>query len=178
LDACHGDTGGPIVKKIIDISTDLITHVHVGIVSFGNGCARPNFPGVYARTSSGYDWIVDQVCNKWKSIDPDFCPDNIPIQSSCSSIGKHNLTILLQTDQYGRETSWELTKESTNEVILSEDRYENSYFNHMVCYVTLNYFTSHFMFSCTYLHSSSSSSFDLNNRNQLVLKKVNLIHLK
>jgi hypothetical protein len=137
LDACHGDTGGPIVKKIIDISTDLITHVHVGIVSFGNGCARPNFPGVYARTSSGYDWIIDQVCNKWNSIDPELCPDNIPIQSNCSSIigqqqQQQNLTISLKTVKLNRGISWKLIKQSTNEVILSEDRYEYSYFNHTV----------------------------------------------
>ena len=106
---------------------------------------------MYARTSSTYDWIVDQVCNKWKSIDPDLCPYNLPLESSnkilsqntCSSIGKHNLTILLQTDQYATETSWKSIKQSTNEVILSEDRYKYSYFSHMVRYVTLNYFTSH-----------------------------------
>ncbi|XP_052738132.1 trypsin-1-like [Bicyclus anynana] len=50
-DSCQGDSGGPAVAS----STQL------GIVSFGVGCARPGFPGVYARVASPgiRDWIKD-----------------------------------------------------------------------------------------------------------------------
>jgi trypsin len=47
-DSCQGDSGGPIV----DSSKTLI-----GLVSFGNGCAQPDFPGVYARTSALLSFI-------------------------------------------------------------------------------------------------------------------------
>jgi trypsin len=43
-----GDSGGPLVanKKL------------VGVVSFGYGCAVPNYPGVYSRVASVRDWIA------------------------------------------------------------------------------------------------------------------------
>lgn len=46
-DACFGDSGGPLV---IGRGTTLR---QIGIVSFGRGCGRAGFPGVYARLGEG-----------------------------------------------------------------------------------------------------------------------------
>lgn len=54
-DTCFGDSGGPLTcqqngeKQL------------VGIVSFGRGCARPNYPGVYVRLTAVRDWIQNRT---------------------------------------------------------------------------------------------------------------------
>ena len=52
-DSCQGDSGGPLMAP----NTGGAGWVHVGVVSFGNGCAQPNFYGVYARVSMFHAWV-------------------------------------------------------------------------------------------------------------------------
>jgi len=55
IDTCQGDSGGPMVRK------DNAGHfTEVGIVSWGEGCAEPKFPGVYSQVST-FAPAIDQA---------------------------------------------------------------------------------------------------------------------
>ena len=51
VDSCSGDSGGPLIAVLDGVTTQL------GVVSSGNGCALPQFYGLYTDVGRYVDWI-------------------------------------------------------------------------------------------------------------------------
>jgi len=112
-DSCQGDSGGP--GMVVDSAQD--SDRLAGVVSFGIGCARPDFPGVYTRVSQFVDWINDHVDDGGPGPGPS---KNIPIsppltQGSISPAGTENLfTFTVETQgSYIIETKGETNSVDT-----------------------------------------------------------------
>jgi trypsin len=56
VDACFGDSGGPLV---VPADTSRSSWFLVGIVSWGDGCGRRNFPTVYTEVAAHLDWLAE-----------------------------------------------------------------------------------------------------------------------
>jgi len=105
-DSCQGDSGGPIVQRTYRGDGSFVD-THVGVVSWGIGCAAPKKPGVYSRTSKRASWIKSTMCNQLNSV-ASFCGNNPSPPPPCGQ----NLSIRVRTDQYPSDTSMTLRKNS------------------------------------------------------------------
>jgi len=58
-DSCQGDSGGPLVLNEDGKNTV------IGVVSYGSGCARTGYAGVYAKVTGYLDWINQNIADGW-----------------------------------------------------------------------------------------------------------------
>ncbi|KAL4107717.1 hypothetical protein QTP88_018013 [Uroleucon formosanum] len=92
-DTCQGDSGGPLLCRE---PNNLNKWYVAGIVSHGEGCARPMEPGVYTRVALYMDWI-------FKATEEKNLPQDRPLQY-CPGIrcktGKQCIPTKRQCDKY------------------------------------------------------------------------------
>lgn len=79
-DSCQGDSGAPLMFWRYG-------HIYVvGLVSFGLGCGRPSYYGVYTRVSSYLNWIYERTENStYCARPPKILPSSEPPTSNSSS---------------------------------------------------------------------------------------------
>lgn len=148
VDSCSGDSGGPLVY-IADHK-----HVLLGLTSWGRGCAKPDFPGVYARVPSAIDWIKQSVCLDWAQKSASFCEgvshaetemasaapsSRQPLVTSCVDPAEQLVVFLFTTDTYPSESSWQIYDTSTGQVAMESASYyeENHTYMDTMCLRTI-----------------------------------------
>lgn len=93
-------------------------HTLVGVVSWGIGCARPEYPGIYAKASAVTSWISTVACNEWGSSVNGLCGNNnntvtaptpaptpIVLQGSPKRGTCTALTVEFRTDRFPQDNS-------------------------------------------------------------------------
>lgn len=111
-DACQGDSGGGLFRLGGGDADDNNSHhrddLQYGIVSWGLQCGDEDFPGVYARVGTHYDWIRDTVCDL--SDDPPSymnCPRKPPPPGNPND-PVVTIAVRFRLDDYRSETGWVL----------------------------------------------------------------------
>jgi Trypsin len=106
-DTCQGDSGGPIIMEGTP-------PVQAGVVSFGIGCGRKEYPGVYARIASVTEWVDQMICEL-----SDFPPAGCPAKEAKTvETGPGKMSIKIIYDDYPKETAFMFVQDNTGKQLV------------------------------------------------------------
>ena len=107
IDACQGDSGGPaIIIKSNESGTKIRARL-LGLSSWGKGCAEEGWPGVYARTSGAYDWVMENA--RTMLLNNVFTTTTTSTTTTTTPPGPMPLS-QMGLDNYECESSWDGTR--------------------------------------------------------------------
>jgi trypsin len=167
-DSCQGDSGGPLIT-----GTSASNFVLVGVVSGGTGCARPEYPGIYNRVSAEVSWVLTQGCamtsilpcgiqttsgNPLAAPKPAVKPVPRPVvkpaprkpapKPAPKPVSTVVFKLILNTDLYGFETGWKLTRKDSPSGVIME-KVAGSYASSSQYVETLNLARGYYEFLIT-----------------------------
>lgn len=67
-DSCQGDSGGPLMLPIAG-ANGKFPYYQIGVISWADGCARPNLPGINTNVQYFASWINKKLYNPFDHID-------------------------------------------------------------------------------------------------------------
>jgi hypothetical protein len=102
VDACQGDSGGPLLVRSHDRKEWRLS----GITSYGNGCALPGNPGVWARVSALSDW-AEATAREPSRV------HRVEVRAGCIQAADFGDQTTLRPDRERIDPRWQLTNLST-----------------------------------------------------------------